>query len=395
LDSYGNNNNSISGIGVATIALSLKYNYLKARLLCRVETQLIGYFLRRVISLHEAMSYFPSVSVIIVNFNNKKFLEKCLGSVFRSEYPNLEVVFVDNASTDGSVDFVKERFGRTSSLKIVQNSKNLGFAEGNTSGMKLASSQYFVLLNNDTEVDKNWLLELIRVMESDHSIGAAQCKLISMNLRKQMDSAGGFIDRFGFPLERGEHEEDRGQYDNQDEIFYAKGAGFAVRRCLLDEIGSFDKDYFLYYEETDLCWRIWLRGYRIVFAHKSVVYHQGFASIFDTETRRKLTYAYLGTKNQIMTLLKNYELSNLVKYVPAVIFLKTLFDFATFRSDRFMRVRGILYVIRNLDKIWIKRKNIQVRIRRKRDMVLFERKLFISFSLKRIRTQKDAKSRRI
>lgn len=336
------------------------------------------------------MSYLPLVSVIIVNYNNKKFLENCLGSVFRSNYQDLEVVFVDNASTDGSVDFVKERFGRISSLKIVQNSENLGYAEGNNAGMRLASGEYFVLLNNDTEVDKNWLLELVRVMESDRSIGAAQCKIISMNVRKRLDSAGGFVDRLGFPIERGAGEEDMGQYDNEDEIFYAKGTGFAVRSSVLNETGSFDRDYFLYFEETDLCWRIWLRGYRIVFAPISIVYHLGFASIFVPRARKNLTYEYHNTKNQIMTLLKNYELSNLVKYVPTVVFLKALFDFATFRSDHFMRVRGILYVIRNFDKIWIKRKNIQKNVRRKRDMALFEKELFKSFSLKRIKTQKKS-----
>ena len=297
-------------------------------------------------------------------------------------------MFVDNASTDGSVDFVKEMFGGKSSLTIVQNSENLGFAEGNNVGMRLASGEYFVLLNNDTIVEKNWLLEIVRVMKSDLSVGAAQCKLISMNVHDLLDSAGGYIDRYGFPLERGAQEEDFGQYDNMNEIFYAKGAGLGIKRCVLNETGFFDKDYFLYFEETDLCWRIWLRGYRIVFAHSSVVYHFGFASNFETKSRKNLKYDYLSTKNQIMMLLKNYEFLNLTKYVPTVVFLKILFDFATFRSSHFMRVRGLLYVIRNLDKILIKRKNIQKNIRRIKDSALFEKKLFIPFSLKRIILQK-------
>jgi GT2 family glycosyltransferase len=329
------------------------------------------------------------VSVIIVNYNNKKFLAKCLGSVFSSNYPNLEVVFVDNASIDGSVDFVKKMFeNKISSLKIVQNSKNLGYAEGNNLGMSLASGEYFVLLNNDTEVEKDWLMELITPMESDRTIGAAQCKLLSMNERERLDSAGAFIDRFGFPEERGAQEVDWGQYDGLDKIFYAKGAGFAVRRCILNEIGSFDKDYFLSYEETDLCWRIWLRGYRIVFAYKSVVYHFGSISIFEAKARKNSVHLYHNTKNHIMTLLKNYDLSNLVKYVPAVVFLKVLFDFPTFRSDCFIRIRGILYVIRNFDKIWINRKNVQNEIRIISDKSLFEKGIFKSFNLKRIKTQR-------
>jgi GT2 family glycosyltransferase len=334
------------------------------------------------------MSCLPSVSVIIVNYNNRKYLEKCLESVFNSNYPDLEVVFVDNASTDGSVDLVKKMFGCKCSLIIIQNSENLGYAEGNNVGIRHASGEYFVLLNNDTEVDRDWISELVRVMGSDICIGAVQSKLVSMNSRERLDSAGGFIDRFGFPMERGAQEEDCGQYKIEDEIFYAKGAGFAVRRCILKETGLFDKDYFLYFEETDLCWRIWLRGYRIVFAPKSIVYHFGFASISETKTQKNLIYDYLSTKNQTMTLLKNYELSNVIKYVPRLVFLKVLFDFATFRLHHFMRVRGILYVIRHLDKIWVKRKIVQENVRRKRDGILFNKKLFIPFSMKRIRTQK-------
>ena len=280
-------------------------------------------------------------------------------------------------------------FGHKSSLAIIQNYENLGFAEGNNVGLRLASGKYLVMLNTDTEVDRDWISELVNVMESDICIGAVQCKLLSLHKRERLDGAGGFIDRFGFPEERGAQEEDCGQYDIEDEIFYAKGAGFAVRRCVLNETGLFDKDYFLYFEETDLCWRIWLRGYRIVFAHRSITYHQGFASTPETKTRKNLLYTYLGTRNQIMTLLKNYELLNLVKYAPVVFFLKTLFDFATFRSDHFMRVKGILYVVRNLDQIWIKRKNIQENMRRTSDTTLFEKKIFMPFSLRRIKAQRS------
>jgi GT2 family glycosyltransferase len=327
------------------------------------------------------MSALPLVSVLILNYNNKNLLEKCLGSVFRSDYPNFEVVFVDNASTDTSIEFVKARFGKESFLRIVQNSENLGYAGGNNAGIALAKGEYVVLLNTDTEVDENWLSELIKVMESDRNIGAAQCKLISMYERRRFDSAGGFIDRFGFPIVRGLQEEDVGQYDKVDEIFWAKGAAFAVRSNVLNEVGSFDNDFFLEYEETDLCWRIWLRGYRIVFVPKSVVFHVGKASISQGSGRINLTAQYHLHKNQIMSLLKNYELFNLIRYVPVVVFLKVLSDFESLKSYNFVRVKGIIYNLRNFDKIWKKRIKVQNEVRREKDAVIFKKRIITSFSL--------------
>lgn len=138
----------------------------------------------------------PTVSIIIVNFNGLKHLNKCLSSVLKTEYSNFEIVLVDNGSSDGSVDYVKKNFA-VERLKLIELPQNRGFAEGNNSGVKKARGKYIVLLNNDTEVDSEWLTPLVNTMESDAGIGAAQPKILLMNRRNRFDSAGNFINLIG------------------------------------------------------------------------------------------------------------------------------------------------------------------------------------------------------
>ena len=179
------------------------------------------------------------ISVIILNYNGKDYNGKCLTSVFASNYSNYEVIFVDNNSTDDSVRIVESMFGANQRLRVILNGKNLGFAEGNNIGVKYAKGKYLVFLNNDTEVDPSWLLEISKVFSSDRNIAAAQCKLLQLDDRKTLESAGHYIDYFGIAHIRGENEVDLGQYDNVDEIFGATGAAFIVRSDVFNEVKGF------------------------------------------------------------------------------------------------------------------------------------------------------------
>lgn len=261
-----------------------------------------------------------SISVIILNYNGKEFLRRCLRSVLDSDYPNFEVIFVDNASTDESVNLVRKLFGSDPRLRIIQNTKNLGFAEGNNVGAKHSNADYLVFLNTDTEVDKHWLREVAEVMENEPEIGAAQCKLLQMEDPKRLENVGHYIDCFGLDYNIGENEVDRGQYDHISEMFGAMGAALVVKREVFFEAGGFDPDYFLSFEDSDLCWRIWLRGYKTSFIPKAVVYHKGKG------TCRKLNrWAYIGMyfycRNRIRSIITNYSLKSLLKYLPTHIIL--------------------------------------------------------------------------
>jgi GT2 family glycosyltransferase len=235
-------------------------------------------------------------------------------SVFDTNYPNFEVLFVDNASTDGSVEFVEKKFGQNPRLRIIQNERNLGFTEGNNVGIRNAKGEYIALLNSDAKADRQWLKELVKTIRSPE-IGAVQSKLLQMSSPDVIDCAGGLIDYYGYHIERGRGEKSC-KYTETGEIFYAKGAGALIKREILEKTGLFDPEIFMYFDETDLCWRIWLSGYKVLFAPKSIVYH---ASGSTASKLQEKTRAYYYIRNHILVLLKNYDLSNMFKAVAVSI----------------------------------------------------------------------------
>jgi GT2 family glycosyltransferase len=309
----------------------------------------------------------PLVSIIILNYNGKKFLKNCLKSVFKTDYDFFEVIFVDNSSTDGSFEFVQKNYKSESRLKIIRSEKNLGFGGGNNIGIKKAKGDFIVFLNNDTWVDPLWLEEIIKVIKKEPLVGACQSKLLLVEDSKRFDSAGDFVDQYGIMMRRGGDwgETDREQYDRVEEIFSARGAAMTIRRSVLKKIGLFDPDYFVTYEDIDICWRIRLGGYKVVYVPSSVVYHIGEASMPPNNPNK----AYYITKNWISTLFKNYETRNLLKRLPFALVLA----FGSFLAEIFIRhkyghalnrLKGLLQAFFDFRKLWKKRLYVQNRIRK-------------------------------
>lgn len=260
----------------------------------------------------------PLISVIVLNYNSRQFLELCLKSLFNTKYKNFEVVFVDNASTDGSVELINNRYGNNPNLKIIKNSDNLGFAKGNNVGVKHSRGDYIVFLNPDTQVHPNWLKQLIKTMQSDQTIGAAQSKLLLAQNGNRLESTGHFIDYCG--IESLESTQITGQMDSNqhnkiNDIFYARGAAMIVKRKVLEEVGLFDHVYFTDHEEIDLCWRIRLKGYRIVCVPTSIVYHARSGASWQARKQKPAWLLFHLRKNHIASLIKNYELRNVIKYL--------------------------------------------------------------------------------
>jgi len=214
------------------------------------------------------------VSIIIVNWNGKKYLSDCLTSVLNQTYPNYEIILVDNGSNDGSIEFVREKYPE---VKITKLDKNYGFAKGNNIGMKEALKdkdvKYIALLNNDTKVDKNWLSELVKVVASDEKIGICTSKILRMD-KLTIDSTGHVL-RLGMLADRGRNKIDRGQYDDKLDIFGACAAACLYKREMLEEIGLFDESFFAYYEDAELSWRAYKNGWKARYVPTSVVYHKG------------------------------------------------------------------------------------------------------------------------
>ena len=289
-------------------------------------------------------------SIIILNFNGKKFLETCLDSVFQSKEQNFEVIFVDNASSDGSVDLIREKFGDRANLKIVSCEKNFGYSMGNNIGARHARGKYLVFLNPDTWVEPSWIHSLIEVLDSDSSIGIAQAKLLRDE--NTIDSVGGELNCYGFGRIRGQNEVNNRKYDEVNDIFYPTGAAFIIKRKKWELIGGFDPIYFVSFEDADLGWRMWDSGYRVVIAPRSVVYHK----------RRAITgkyptiYRYFSLRNRIIILVKNHSLKNLIRFLPVTITIYVFNIFKQFFSrnakEVLIEVKSILWCLFFFKKIW-------------------------------------------
>jgi hypothetical protein len=321
------------------------------------------------------MSHDPRVSVIILNYNGRKnlgkLLEDHLESVLKTSYPNFEVLFVDNASTDNSVEFIKRKFGRNQKLRIIQNGRNFGFAEGNNRGIRNARGKYIALLNNDTKVEAEWLKELVKAIQVPE-IGAAQSKLLKMDNPSLLDCAGGFIDYYGYVHERGCGQEAH-KFNETDKIFFAKAAALIVKREVLERVGLFDPEMFMFYEGTDLCWRIWLSGYKVVFAPASIVYHASGSTISTLQQQIPLYFYY---RNHMLGLLKNYDAKNILKTLPAFLLLelRLAFDHIAMRKMHagFAVIKALMWNSFHLKYIWKKRQITQKLIRKVPDEGLME-----------------------
>ena len=247
----------------------------------------------------------PRVSVVIVTWNALPLLKDCLPSVVASSYPNLEILLADNASTDGSAEWVAHHYPQ---VKIVRHPENWMFCRGNNEAIPHTTGQYVVLLNNDVEVESGWLEPLIDVLEADGEVAAVQPKLLQHENRRRFEYAGacgGFLDCYGYPFTRGRifftMEEDRGQYDDPRDVFWATGAAVVLRRAALDQVGLLDERFVMHMEEIDLCWRLQREGYRVRVEPSSRVYHVGGGSLPQGNVRK----VYYNFRNSLLMLYKN------------------------------------------------------------------------------------------
>ncbi|TMI10100.1 glycosyltransferase family 2 protein [Candidatus Bathyarchaeota archaeon] len=265
----------------------------------------------------------PAVSIIIVHVRGFDSLYNALKSVFESEYDNLEVVLVDNGSTDGSTQRAERAF--EGKLRVLRTLENLGFVRACNYGLRRITSIYAVLLNDDTVVDPKWLARLVEEAETDSSIAACQPKLRMLSNPSFFEyngACGGMIDLCGVPFTRGRlfdrTEEDLGQYDKTVDVFWASGAAMFLRLRAVEEVGYLDDLFHFQMEEIDLSWRLRMRGYRVVSVPSSIVYHLGGA----TPVPRT---SFLKHRNSLLTLVKNYSMSSLARFFP----IRMLLDFTS------------------------------------------------------------------
>ena len=301
------------------------------------------------------------VAVVILNWNGRKFLEKFLPSVVANSI-GAKVIVADNDSSDDSVEFMREHYP---SIRLIINTENTGYAQGYNNALAEIDAEYYVLLNSDIEVGENWVMPIIEEMDKDKSIGAAQPKLRAYYDEQRHEfeyagASGGFIDKYGYPFCRGrifdELETDKGQYDENMEIFWASGAAMFVRADAFREIGGLDGDFFAHMEEIDFCWRLKLEGYKIMSIPKSTVYHVGGGTLPKNSARK----TYLNFRNNFTLLVKNLPRNRVVKVILYRLILDGVaglkFLSQGHYKDTFAIIKAHFYFYTHLGEIRAKRK---------------------------------------
>lgn len=265
----------------------------------------------------------PSVAIVILNWNGKELLSRFLPGVLKSRYTNLQLIVGDNASTDDSVEFMQQYFP---AIRIIQNDKNYGFAEGYNRVLQQVDADFYVLLNSDVEVPENWIEPVIAAMQKDDLIAAAQPKIkwqLDKSKFEYAGAAGGFMDNNAFPFCRGrifdQLETDLGQYNDDKEVFWASGAAFFIKRKQWKETGGLDPDLFAHMEEIDLCWRLKNMGYKVIYCPDAEVYHVGGGTL-DAKNPYKV---FLNFRNNLMIMQKNLPAGEAI----GSIFIRMCIDF--------------------------------------------------------------------
>jgi len=311
----------------------------------------------------------------MVNYNGvkyigKKDLQEAIESFLKTDYPDFEFIFVDNASTDKSVALVRNILKKYPSVraKIIINKRNLGFAGGCNIGIEHSEGEYICLVNNDDKpVDNNWLRELVKVIESNKKIGAVFAKKMKWHNPLKVDAKGMTINPAGFvagPTNLG---------DERPSPCLIWQTPVLFRRELIDKIGSsfFDDDYIILHDDTDSSIRIWLAGYKILYVPTSIVVHKRSA------TMKKLPVefvAFHGRKNIIQTLIKCYQFKNLVKWMPITLMFylaSVIYYLKIHRIDQAKAtIRAIAWNLSNIKTLIWKRRHIQKNRRVSDDIIL-------------------------
>lgn len=327
------------------------------------------------------MKKFPLVSIVITNYNGGQILLDCIESLKKLEYPNFEVVLIDDRSSDGSFEDAIENKGKLK-LKHSRSKVNLGFAGANNAGLAMAGGEYILLLNNDTTVAPDLLDKLVSRMKKDPEIGAAQVKIKMMDSPGFLDNAGSYLTRTGFLVHWGFGKKDSKEFDHERIIFSAKGACLIAKREVVDKIGLFDNDFVSYIEETDFCWRVWLAGYKIYYLPQTYIWHKvGFTF---SKQFNPVVVNYNSFKNRILCLYKNLETKNLflifIPHIFLIVGLSMLYLLRLQFSKFSMIMRAIWWNIKNIRKSAKKRVVVQ-KMRVVSDNELF-REIMMPFNLR-------------
>lgn len=259
----------------------------------------------------------PMVTLIVINFNGLRYLAELFEGLESQTFQDFRVILVDNNSTDGSPDFVQIHFPSVSVLRLPT---NLGFGQAANLAAKQSESRFIAFLNTDLKLKPDWLENLLAPLGEDPRLAATASKMLLYDRPHLINGVGGVMNYIGYTWDRGMMEEDCGQFDEPAEVLFAPAAAALYKRSAFDAAGGFDNRFFMYHEDVDLGWRVWLLGYRIRTAPDAVVYHHFGGS---TKAARSMLWReVLGERNSIRSLVKNYEVGNALRVLRDLALLK-------------------------------------------------------------------------
>ena len=302
----------------------------------------------------------PLVSILIVNWNGKALLGDCLTSVSSQTYRNYEILVVDNDSTDGSVEYIEKNFPL---VRIIRNPQNEGFARACNKGMICSRGEYIAVLNSDMELDMHWLEELTKPLQSQN-IAATTAKALFFDDRERINYAGGAVNFLGFAYPK--HFKESKDIDLEHETTqYIAGGLSCLRRRVLDEVGLFDEDFFMYLEDVDLSFRMRAAGYELVLAPKAIAYHKA-------DFKKMKGKFYHIEKNRLRFLIKNYSLKTLLLITPAFIITEMgVLLYSLFGGWFHKKIYSYLDIFMSLPKLIRQRRQLQKK-RRSKDSQIME-----------------------
>lgn len=299
------------------------------------------------------------VTVIIPNLNGKEYIEACLDSLGRQDVGPVPMVIVDNGSTDGSPELIKEKYPGVHLIKL---DKNYGFCRGVNEGIRASHTKYVLLMNNDMTVEKDFVRHLVEAVEKDEKIFSCQARMLQMDQPEKIDSAGDFYCALGWALSRGKGCDAR-LFQSPGKIFSACAGAAIYRRSILDEIGYFDERHFAYLEDVDIGYRARIAGYKNLYEPKAVVYHKGSAASGSRYNKFKVSHS---ARNNVYLIYKNMALWQILINLPFLLagfLIKALFFMGKGLGITYLKGlwQGVLlaregekvpYLAENFDNCW-------------------------------------------
>jgi GT2 family glycosyltransferase len=258
----------------------------------------------------------PLVSIVVLNWNGAQFLEECIVSVMKTAYSPIEIIVVDNNSSDNSLEILQ----KYPAITIIQNDQNYGYAQGNNIGIARSHGTYVVTLNNDITVDPDWLDAPVEMLQSNRSIGLVCCRQMSSYDHTKIDGLYHIIkpDLTFFPFGHNHHLHENPLYLKPGYVISVNGGSSIIRKSMFEQVGGFDARFFAYFDETDLCMKTFLSGWRSYYSPESVVYHKGSLSFKKTGI-----FAYfLRERNRLWFLYKYFPMSIILRHLCPLLIME-------------------------------------------------------------------------